>query len=270
MHRSTWKPLIAMGGSLALALLIGVAAVRAAASVRVKAIEEVVQSGGMVVFECQATPDPSGSAFARPENVTSAGLRQTGRICDADWGCVPCHDAFTYLFGDRFVHSPVVYIDFTYNERADPHQVTDQVVLKLKEFPTLKRVLLDYALDVTDRGVAVVEFLPRLERLFLDDVEITDLGLESIATCKNLEYLAVGSDSITDDGLKQLRGLANLQHLYVHGDNVTGAFLKSLAGCRRLEHVGLGGARIEAAALEEARALMPLVGIYGPARTRVK
>lgn len=268
MNRPSWKYAFYTALALAAFLTIGVAAVRAAASVRAKQIEEVVQSGAQVTYACQVSFDPSSSEFNVYPGLKIMELGVSGRICYADREGVPYGDAFTYLFGDRFAHSPLVYVEFMYHSTHKARQLTDRDVLRLKAFPTLERIVLDQATEVTDRGVAVVESLPNLERLFLYLVPITDRGLTSIATCKNLEYLSVHGDAITDDGLKLLAGLPRLQQLEVLGSDATGEFLASLVACPQLRSVVFRGRNADQSAIDRAKSLMPSVEIVERLRRR--
>ena len=77
---------------------------------------------------------------------------------------------------------------------------------------------------VTDAGLAVLPKLTRLQGLDLsDDPKITDKGMAHVKTLERLEVLYLNKTSITDKGLFELKPLEGLRSLSVGGSKVTAA-----------------------------------------------
>lgn len=77
---------------------------------------------------------------------------------------------------------------------------------------------------VTDAGLSDLTKLTRLEALDLSDaVKITDKGMAIIKTLERLETLHLNKTSITDKGLLELKPLEGLRALSVGGTKVTQA-----------------------------------------------
>ena len=77
---------------------------------------------------------------------------------------------------------------------------------------------------VTDAGLSDLPKLTRLEALDLSDaVKITDKGMAVIKTLDRLETLHLNKTSITDKGLLELKSLEGLRALSVGGTKVTQA-----------------------------------------------
>jgi hypothetical protein len=82
--------------------------------------------------------------------------------------------------------------------------------------------------EITDRGLALISRLPRLEQLRLASPRISDAGLTSLAELKELRFLHLIDMPITDAGLDHLHGLSNLESLYLDGTSVTDAGIERL------------------------------------------
>src|SRR5262249_18529900 len=69
----------------------------------------------------------------------------------------------------------------------------------------------------SDSGLAHLQHLTRLKRLYLDDGnrQITDAGLKAVMGMADLEELYLASASLTDDGVGALRALKHLKILHV-------------------------------------------------------
>jgi hypothetical protein len=77
---------------------------------------------------------------------------------------------------------------------------------------------------VTDAGLTPLTKLTRLEALDISDAaKVTDKGMATIKTLERLEVLRLNKTSITDKGLMELRPLEGLRSLSVGGTKVTQA-----------------------------------------------
>jgi hypothetical protein len=81
---------------------------------------------------------------------------------------------------------------------------------------------------VTDKGLAAIEPMRRLERLHLDQTRVGDAGLGRLSRLKRLEYLNLRGTAVTDQGLAALRGLPRLRSLYLWQTAVTPAAAQAL------------------------------------------
>ncbi|HYH65164.1 MAG TPA: hypothetical protein VD866_10760 [Urbifossiella sp.] len=108
----------------------------------------------------------------------------------------------------------------------------------------------------------IVEKLPRLQALNINDTPVTDVGLRTLAGHKDLRHLHLrgtkvtdvgltalspmglrtldlGSTRVTDAGLKHLGGLTSLEALMLYRTGVTDRGVAELAGLTRLQHLNL-------------------------------
>jgi hypothetical protein len=82
--------------------------------------------------------------------------------------------------------------------------------------------------EITDRGLALISRLPRLEQVRLAIPRISDAGLACLAELKQLRFLHLIDAPVTDAGLDHLHGLSNLESLYLDGTGVTDAGIERL------------------------------------------
>ncbi|MEZ4953104.1 MAG: chitobiase/beta-hexosaminidase C-terminal domain-containing protein [Saprospiraceae bacterium] len=69
--------------------------------------------------------------------------------------------------------------------------------------------------NVDDDMIAVVNDLPHLQKLFLQNTKVTDKGLRYLKGLDYLEYLNLYGTEITDKGLETLPELPRLQNIYL-------------------------------------------------------
>lgn len=74
---------------------------------------------------------------------------------------------------------------------------------------------------VTDKGMAIVGQMERLERLYLQNTAVTDAGLEPLSQLQELKYLNLYGTEISDKGLTHLEACKSLHTLYVWQTNIT-------------------------------------------------
>jgi hypothetical protein len=112
--------------------------------------------------------------------------------------------------------------------RLDRAIVTDDDLRQLEGLEDqLLRINFSHT-EITDRGLALISRMPKLEQVRLASPRISDAGLASLAELKQLRFLHLIDVPITDAGLEHLHGLANLESLYLDGTGVTDAGIERL------------------------------------------
>ncbi len=97
-----------------------------------------------------------------------------------------------------------------------PFPIDDADLAPLARMTELKDLILgDSNPGLTDRTLAVIGRLSRLEELEIGDTSVTDAGLAHLAHLSRLENLSIGDASVTDAGLAHLARLDQLQTLFI-------------------------------------------------------
>lgn len=89
----------------------------------------------------------------------------------------------------------------------------DDLVMKLRNYPTLQRVDLDH---VSDAAIEALHDLQELNTVQLGGPRITDRSLTHLARFPALRELELSATSVTDEGLKSPQGFHRLQRLTIH------------------------------------------------------
>ena len=141
--------------------------------------------------------------------------------------------------------------------------LTDVGVERLGKLSKLEYLDLNWQPGITDRGLAVVQQMPRLSTLnlmstsvtdkgltylrqlpivglFMSGTKVTDGGMTTLAEVRSLEQLDLSVTSIGDEGVAQLASLPKLRMLALQKTALTDRGLKHLATIRSLQtlHVG--------------------------------
>jgi hypothetical protein len=111
-------------------------------------------------------------------------------------------------------------------------------------------------------ALALLDRLPRLERLVFIDSNLDDAGLERIAELQGLEQLLLLGADITDDGLAPLAQLNELRILRLDNTQIGDDGLESLGRLHRLERLDLAGTRVTDAGLKHLTSLSRLERLY--------
>jgi len=110
--------------------------------------------------------------------------------------------------------------------------ITDRglTYLNLQNFTSLKK--LDLAnTEITNAGLAHLEYLTHLEELDLAGTQITNTGLKCLKPLTNLNKLDLASTQISGTGFKYLQDLNTLKTLYLSDDmDITDEGLEYLQG----------------------------------------
>jgi len=160
---------------------------------RTRAVEEIKNSGGTVVYDYQFRK--SGNPLPGAGRPRPAWLRN--------------------LLGDDFVG--VVFAS----------SATDASLEHLKGRTQLQALNLG-GTQVTDAGLEHLKGLTQLQALQLYGTKVTDAGLEHLKGLTQLQALDLSGTQVTDAGLEHLKGLMQLQTLDLHDTKVTTEGVKRL------------------------------------------
>jgi hypothetical protein len=104
---------------------------------------------------------------------------------------------------DKAAGQPVVDVDLRHT------MVTDKDLALLKDLPRLETLVLSQT-GITDKGLVHLQDMTQLLRLYLHDTKITDLGLGHLKGLTQLVLLVLGRTAVSDRGLEHLQGMTNL------------------------------------------------------------
>jgi hypothetical protein len=109
-------------------------------------------------------------------------------------------------------------------------KTTDDTLRYLASLPHLQTLRLQCALKVTDNGLARLEGLSGLQRLWLGYTNITDAALVHLKNLTNLEELHIGvyRSEFSDPGLAYLKGLKKLKSLALNYTKVSDQAVQDL------------------------------------------
>lgn len=121
---------------------------------------------------------------------------------------------------------------------------TDKVLASVGRLKRLD-VLRVSGANLTDAGMAHLRGLNSLRNLSLHGDKITRAGLENLRGMVRLERLSIDDAPLADDDLVPLEGLVNVRYLWLSNSRITSAGLAHLRGMTRLTSLGVGGSQIE-------------------------
>lgn len=98
--------------------------------------------------------------------------------------------------------------------------------------------------SISDDGLLILENLPALRVLILDDTKITRMGLSHFEGLRNLELLSLENTLIDDSGLAYLENLAALRWLGLGGNNITDGSVKYFKNFTKLKTLKLTDAQV--------------------------
>ena len=123
--------------------------------------------------------------------------------------------------------------------------------------PSLKRLGLDDAEELSDGDFAFLSRNRNLERLFLRRTQVTDQGLRELSSLTNLRYLSLAKTKITDEGLVYLKRLTKLTMLELSDTDISDEGLKHLQGLNSLQYLYLDGTKVTKKGVKELQAALP-------------
>ncbi len=121
--------------------------------------------------------------------------------------------------------------------------ITDRALAKLQPLKKLEWVDLAFT-PITDQGISQLQGATKLKQLFLEQTRISDQALQAIGRFGELEELDLSSCEISDDGLKQLTALKKLRKLHLTNCPITDEGLRHLQELKRLDTLELTGTRV--------------------------
>ncbi len=203
--------------ALGFAFFIGLAATQAQSDTTTEekdALAAVVRLGGKATLD---TDLPVGSRVtAKFETATDLTLRDLKKY--------PAIGAIQALDGRQCTTRGFELLKDLPNLRRlvlNVSGVTDKELEVIVECKNLRELVIP-ASGVTDAGVLLLAKLPRLEVLALsENPRITDKSMATIAGLERLQKLYLGKTSLTDQGLAELKPLEGLHQLHVAGTRVT-------------------------------------------------
>jgi hypothetical protein len=138
---------------------------------------------------------------------------------------------------------------------------TDKVLAQVANLHRLQRLDLSSS-PVTDAGLAHLKDLTNLVALNLNNTEVTDAGLAHLSGLTNLTQIDLGFTQITDAGLIHLNAMSKLSAVYVTDTPVTDAGVGHLTRLANLSHVDLGFTRVTDAGRNALRRALPSLKVY--------
>ena len=202
----------------------------------------------------------------------------------------------TYIHDDKEQFRPIQGSDLAVLERLPRlHslsfcKINDSEISCVAKLKHLKHLHLQYADDITDKGMEAIGNMVGLESLCINGAEITDVGLMHLRNLKKLEYLDLNLHSlqisdagmvhignmpalrhlcladtqITDAGLSNLQSLTNLDELDLSANAITDAGLQYLKRLKKLKTLDLGGTQVTPDGIRELQKSLPNTKIEGP------
>jgi hypothetical protein len=188
----------------------------------VGAIEE---ERGTVGYDWMADPDDDPFIGKPDRPPAPTWLRKLlGDCFFADIVFVCFHDA---QFDDAWLERIAGLDHLQVLGLADDEHITDAGLKHIKKFRQLRRLILA-GTKISDSGLAMINDLPDLRALYLDNTIITDAGLEHVQKMVKLEDLKLSCTRVSDRGLERLSMLTQLRALWLDGTGVTGAGVTKL------------------------------------------
>jgi Leucine-rich repeat (LRR) protein len=132
---------------------------------------------------------------------------------------------------------------------------------KLTSFPHLESLDLSDSPYFGDDGMATLESLKNLRRLYLRNTPITDAGLKHVSGLIALQELDLYGTHLTDQGIGSLRNLTAMRKLNLLGAEVTDASVEVLARMPHLQELNLYRSHVSNAGLAKLAGLKELTSL---------
>ncbi len=161
----------------------------------------------------------------------------------------PIHWLRGFAGGDFY--GEIVKIDFNWMPVSDRDLATLKGLTRLEE-------LRIQSPQVTDAGVKCLSGLVQLRVLSLESTQVTDAGLEHLEGLTELRSLWLGHTPLTDAGLEHIERLKGLDELHLDNTQVSDAGLKRLTGLAQLHFLSLANTRVTDAGLPHLTGLTRL------------
>ncbi len=129
----------------------------------------------------------------------------------------------------------------------------DEGLKRLQDSPDLVELDLSYCQAITDRGLAEIAGLTKLQRLELIGTRVTDLAAPTLAKFAALRQLNLYGLPITDNLVSALTKMPDLVEINLTKTKVTDAALSHLASFPKLEIVSVNGTGVTDAGAKTLR-----------------
>jgi len=195
--------------------------------------------GGAVLFDWQNPErdfDPGVSSFGQMYFLFSGRVYfETTKLRVAPEPPGPVW--LRHLVGDEYFQTIIIVDTGGYVAKDDAlaEPVTNDTLRTISRLKSLLWLDIDHATGINDAGIAHLEALTQLERLFADDVPITDRGMKHLEGLTHLEYLSINSPLVTDEGVESLRCLKRMKYLYLGNTKISDRGLDALNGLKSLK-----------------------------------
>lgn len=143
---------------------------------------------------------------------------------------------------------------------ALPRQISDRGLANVAGLTRLETLNIPMT-GLTDAGMVHLKNLTRMKSLVISATDITDAGLVHIANMHGLEILNLSSTNITDAGLQHLANMQGLKKLFLFRDNITDAGVQYLTGFPNLDRLDIQATNISNAGYQQLRAAYPGITI---------
>jgi Leucine-rich repeat (LRR) protein len=121
-------------------------------------------------------------------------------------------------------------------------KITDPIMKDLLEFPSLTRVDLRDAPNVTATGIADLARVKKLQTLELQGAVVSDDAAKALAVATGLTELKLSEGGLTDDGVKDFAALTKLQSLtLLKNAKIRGTTVPALVTLKELTNLSVSG-----------------------------
>lgn len=124
---------------------------------------------------------------------------------------------------------------------ADRADLNDEWLMNLAPMDRLKFLSVDEMEGVTDAGIAHIAKHRNLESLFISYTQLTDEGLAKIQTIKTLKRVWMEGTKITDASMEGFRQIPNIAEIGIAYTGITNEGLMRLSDISSLRKVGIKG-----------------------------
>ena len=138
---------------------------------------------------------------------------------------------------------------------AGKTKLDDRALGWLADATELRKLSL-FSTDVSDRGVAGLAALPRLEYLNLGSTRVTGSIGSTLGQFAALRELVLDGTELSDPGLSTLSGL-KLRYLSLSGNDITDAGLRQFRPGPTLQRIDLGKTKVSARGIADLQAALP-------------
>jgi hypothetical protein len=137
--------------------------------------------------------------------------------------------------------------------------VTDKGLASVAEFTDLRELVIWWATNITDAGVAHLSLLPKLRMVDISLSSLTDEGVRHLSTLPALDDLNLEGKRFTDQSLLHLSRAKDLKSLILRMDvsEISDEGLKHLEGLSNLRRLHLQKAKLSNEAKERLLTAIP-------------